>query len=116
MPLLYIPVRAFCWIYLLFGDARGPTAHIAHVHHAQSSSILEVRRIKVSNMALGILEPREEHVAGTVYVKERTNTVAAHPDDNSHLKRDKKGTTILVPQPSNDPNDPLVSASEAVMQ
>ncbi len=25
-----------------------------------------------------------------------------------HLKKDKTGRIILVPQPSNDPNDPLV--------
>jgi hypothetical protein len=27
---------------------------------------------------------------------------------NEHLKYDKTGTILLVPQPSDDPNDPLV--------
>lgn len=66
-------------------------------------------------MALGILDPREEHVAGTVYVKEQAH-VAGEVDSNRHLKRDRQGVTILVPQPSDDPNDPLVRAYQPFLE
>jgi hypothetical protein len=62
-------------------------------------------------MALGILEPRVEHVPGTVYVYDAQQRHAELLETAQHLKRDKNGRTILVPQPSNDPNDPLVSQS-----
>jgi hypothetical protein len=52
-------------------------------------------------MALGILEPRTEHVPGTVQVTHKS-------DNESSTSR----TTILVPQPTDDPNDPLVSHLE----
>ncbi|KAI5196802.1 serine/threonine kinase 16 [Aureobasidium subglaciale] len=47
-------------------------------------------------MALGILEPRTEHVPGSVQVTNKTD---------NELTRSR--TTILVPQPTDDPNDPL---------
>jgi len=59
-------------------------------------------------MALGILEPKDEHVAGTVYVYEEAQRHADQLNTNTTLKRDSTGRIILVPQPSNDPNDPLV--------
>jgi hypothetical protein len=52
-------------------------------------------------MALGILEPRTENVPGTVQVTRKS-------DNESSTSR----TTILVPQPTDDPNDPLVSHLE----
>ncbi|KIW12360.1 hypothetical protein PV08_09637 [Exophiala spinifera] len=58
-------------------------------------------------MALGILEPGVEHVPGTVYVYESEQRHADLLETARHLKRDKTGRVILVPQPSNDPNDPL---------
>jgi hypothetical protein len=58
-------------------------------------------------MALGILEPSVQHVAGTVYVYHAEQRRAALLA-NVNLKKDKTGRVILVPQPSNDPNDPLV--------
>ncbi|KAK7903649.1 hypothetical protein LTR67_001669 [Exophiala xenobiotica] len=58
-------------------------------------------------MALGILEPRVEHVPGTVYVYESEQRHAELLEVARHLKRDRTGRMILVPQPSNDPNDPL---------
>ncbi|KAL6250758.1 hypothetical protein RBB50_003061 [Rhinocladiella similis] len=58
-------------------------------------------------MALGILEPGVEHVPGTVYVYESEQRHADLLESARHLKRDKTGRIILVPQPSNDPNDPL---------
>ncbi|KAK6376596.1 uncharacterized protein PV06_05868 [Exophiala oligosperma] len=58
-------------------------------------------------MALGILEPGVEHVPGTVYVYESEQRHADLLETARHLKRDKTGRIILVPQPSNDPNDPL---------
>lgn len=65
-------------------------------------------------MALGILDPQEEHVAGTVYVKEQAH-VTGEVDGNRHLKRDRLGVIILVPQPSDDPNDPLVRPYQAFL-
>lgn len=61
-------------------------------------------------MALGILEPPVEHVPGTVYVYAAQQRQTALLDSAQHLKRDKTGKIILVPQPSADPNDPLVRA------
>lgn len=59
-------------------------------------------------LRLGILQPRDEHVAGTLDLnKERENR--ARLETNTTLKRDKKTNVILFPQPSDDPNDPLVS-------
>ncbi|KAM0812530.1 putative Major facilitator superfamily domain-containing protein [Seiridium cardinale] len=60
-------------------------------------------------MAWGILEPKSgrAHAPGTVQLEEEsTNTNVAHFE---HLKKVTKGgeTIILVPQPSDDPNDPL---------
>jgi hypothetical protein len=59
-------------------------------------------------MALGILEPTVEHVPGTVYVYESEQRHAELLENARHLKKDKTGRIILVPQPSGDPNDPLV--------
>jgi hypothetical protein len=59
-------------------------------------------------MALGILETQVEHVPGTVYVYASDQRRAELLENAQHLKRDKTGRIILVPQPSNDPNDPLV--------
>jgi hypothetical protein len=61
-------------------------------------------------MALGILEPSVEHVPGTVYVYQTEQRTAELLESAHHLKKDKTGRIILVPQPSDDPNDPLVSA------
>lgn len=49
------------------------------------------------DMALGILEPRAENVPGTVQVTRQ---------NDSHFSKSR--TTILVPKPTDDPNDPLV--------
>lgn len=58
-------------------------------------------------MAWGILEPksRPAHVPATVLLED-TPEVAAH---HEHLKKitHRGETIILVPQPSDDPNDPL---------
>ncbi|KAJ9606177.1 hypothetical protein H2200_009138 [Cladophialophora chaetospira] len=58
-------------------------------------------------MALGILEPGVEHVPGTVYVYESEQRHTELLENARHLKKDKSGRIILVPQPSDDPNDPL---------
>lgn len=60
-------------------------------------------------MALGILEPNVEHVAGTVHVYEEARRAQEQLQTNTTLKRDRTGKIILVPQPSDDVNDPLVS-------
>ncbi len=60
-------------------------------------------------MALGILDPPVEHVPGTVYVYNVEQRTSELLETAGHLKKDQTGRVILVPQPSNDPNDPLVS-------
>ena len=63
-------------------------------------------------MALGILEPKQEHVAGTVHVYKQAQENAAQLNSKKTIT-DKKGKVILlVPQPSDDPNDPLVSPAQ----
>lgn len=61
-------------------------------------------------MALGIWEPRgERRVPGTVQRDVAgLQNVGAQLQNDAGLKRDKSGKHILVPQPSDDPNDPLV--------
>ena len=54
-------------------------------------------------MGLGVLNTREPNVPGTVNVLEQEGQ---NKRANEHLK--KHGDIILVPQPSDDPNDPLV--------
>lgn len=63
-------------------------------------------------MTLGILDVTsgQAHVPGTVLLEEQSdNTGTAHIE---HLKKviHKNETVILVPQPSDDPNDPLNSS------
>jgi hypothetical protein len=60
-------------------------------------------------MALGILEPKTvEAPPGTEYLVDNDQTAPEHQYEHSHLKHGK-GNIILIPQPSEDPNDPLVS-------
>lgn len=64
-------------------------------------------------MGLGILEDGHlEHVPGTAFVLDgdRKREVAQDAA-RTHLKYDKTGKILLVPQPSDDPNDPLVRCS-----
>lgn len=61
-------------------------------------------------MPLGILEDRHlEHVPGTAPLERLQN--ASLPEaglgSNIPMKYDKTGTIVLIPQPSDDPNDPL---------
>ncbi|KAJ4211750.1 hypothetical protein FSOLCH5_006495 [Fusarium solani] len=58
-------------------------------------------------MGLGILQPKDgHHVPGTVNLDEAAGTATVN---NSHLKHGtgKNSHIVLVPQPSDDPNDPL---------
>lgn len=57
-------------------------------------------------MPLGILEPKAKKVPGTA------NVLDQEWKRDPTLKRDKTGNIILVPQPSEDPNDPLVRLPE----
>ncbi|KAL1890458.1 hypothetical protein Sste5346_008287 [Sporothrix stenoceras] len=60
-------------------------------------------------MPLGILEYRKlEHVPGTSPLSElgRSDAEVAAGIDPTLLKHDPSGTTVLVPQPSESPNDP----------
>ncbi|KAF2671497.1 MFS transporter [Microthyrium microscopicum] len=59
-------------------------------------------------MPLGILESREPEVPGTVYILDHANA-SDNIQLDPNLKHDTSGkvTRILVPQPSDDPNDPL---------
>ena len=60
--------------------------------------------------SLGILEPSKPgHVPGTVNVFEVEQRSAELLENAQHLKTTKDGRRILVPQPTDDPNDPLVS-------
>lgn len=61
-------------------------------------------------MPLGILEPRAKKVPGTA------NVLDQEWKRDPTLKRDKTGNIILVPQPSEDPNDPLVCLMNAQSQ
>ncbi|KAF2749747.1 MFS transporter-like protein [Sporormia fimetaria CBS 119925] len=61
-------------------------------------------------MGLGVLEDHHlEHVPGTAFVleDERRSAEVAAVARNAGLKYDKTGKILLVPQPSDDPNDPL---------
>jgi MFS family permease len=61
-------------------------------------------------MGLGILEDRKlEHVPGTALVldSDRRREVEQDAAQSYSLKYDKTGKILLVPQPSDDPNDPL---------
>ncbi|KAL9605115.1 MAG: hypothetical protein Q9219_000049 [cf. Caloplaca sp. 3 TL-2023] len=65
-------------------------------------------------MGLGVLEPRTvEHVPGTSFVIDDLTRPTLPDDTNPNLKYDRRGSIpiILVPQPSDDPNDPLVRCS-----
>jgi hypothetical protein len=79
-------------------------------------------------MALGILESKAEaQPPGTYFLVDTSQTSAEHHYEHSHFKHGKgkvrnesmsavctyvylgqKNNIILVPQPSDDPNDPLV--------
>lgn len=63
-------------------------------------------------MGLGVLEDKTlEHVPGTVYVLDDASRNAVVAERDTHSKRDKTGKIILVPQPSDSPDDPLVGAA-----
>jgi hypothetical protein len=60
-------------------------------------------------MGLGVLEDKVlDHVPGTSYILEDRTSDPTFLD--SGLKYDRSGDVpiLLVPQPSDDPNDPLV--------
>ncbi|KAL2857746.1 major facilitator superfamily domain-containing protein [Aspergillus pseudoustus] len=60
-------------------------------------------------MPLGILDVRNRQVPGTVDILEKERADDQPPTYRSHLKYDRSGSVpiLLVPQPSDDPNDPL---------
>ncbi|KAF2134125.1 MFS transporter-like protein [Dothidotthia symphoricarpi CBS 119687] len=61
-------------------------------------------------MGLGILEDHKlKHVPGTAQVlqSDKRREVEQNVARNANLKYDKTGKILLVPQPSDDPNDPL---------
>ena len=65
-------------------------------------------------MAWGILEPAHaEYVPGTVNVFEEAQRNAELLQSGHNLKRTRDGRKILVPQPTDDPNDPLVRDLES---
>lgn len=53
-----------------------------------------------------------KHLLGTSYVLDDASRPARPEEIDANLKYDRSGPVpiILVPQPSDDPNDPLVSA------
>ncbi|KAL3489177.1 major facilitator superfamily domain-containing protein [Aspergillus germanicus] len=60
-------------------------------------------------MPLGILDVKGRQVLGTVDILENERADDQPPTYHSHLKYDRSGSVpiLLVPQPSDDPNDPL---------
>src|SRR5271154_1440742 len=54
-------------------------------------------------MGLGVLEPRQSVVPGTIQLFDNE----VHIDHTAHLKHAPDGKTVLAPQPSDSPNDPL---------
>ncbi|KLJ12393.1 hypothetical protein EMPG_12574, partial [Blastomyces silverae] len=61
-------------------------------------------------MGLGILQDsRLDHVPGTTFILEDDSSTVEQLAPSPPLKYDTSGPTpiILVPQPSDDPNDPL---------
>jgi MFS family permease len=54
-------------------------------------------------MGFGILEPAQPVVPGTIQLFDSVTNV----ESTAHLKHSADGKTILAPQPSNSPNDPL---------
>ncbi|KAJ5130129.1 uncharacterized protein N7515_006168 [Penicillium bovifimosum] len=60
-------------------------------------------------MGLGVLDTKSTHVPGTSDIYEQDNNVNDRLPNTSGLKCDWSGNQpiILVPQPSDDPNDPL---------
>lgn len=68
-------------------------------------------------MAFGILEDNKlSHVPGTSLLEDQVqdnNGVSAPTNSTAHLKHasGKNSDIILIPQPSDDPNDPLVLPS-----
>ncbi|KAL3472805.1 major facilitator superfamily domain-containing protein [Aspergillus californicus] len=60
-------------------------------------------------MGLGILDVKNQQVSGTVDILEQERTDDQPPPYHSNLKYDRSGSVriLLVPQPSDDPNDPL---------
>jgi hypothetical protein len=57
----------------------------------------------------GIVSLRQLTVQGTVRILDKESPTDTPTHGRTGLKHDKTGRIILVPQPSNDPNDPLVS-------
>ncbi|KAH6999403.1 major facilitator superfamily domain-containing protein [Ilyonectria destructans] len=55
-------------------------------------------------MGLGVLEPTESVVPGTLQLYDVVETPG---ESTSHLKHTPDGLIVLAPQPSDDPNDPL---------
>ncbi|KAL3445791.1 major facilitator superfamily domain-containing protein [Aspergillus insuetus] len=60
-------------------------------------------------MPLGILDVKGRQVLGTVDILQHERADDQPPTYHSHLKYDRSGSVpiLLVPQPSDDPNDPL---------
>lgn len=54
-------------------------------------------------MGIGVLEPRQAVVPGTIQLFDNE----VHVENTAHLKHAPDGKTILAPQPSDSPNDPL---------
>ncbi|KAJ6014441.1 major facilitator superfamily domain-containing protein [Penicillium herquei] len=57
-------------------------------------------------MGLGILETKSEHVPGTAPLNDGHDSEIYTGIDRRSLKKDSTGKIVLVPQPSESPNDP----------
>lgn len=95
------PLERLSWL----GRISAKSTRFGALEHTALSSSYEV----ATSMALGILEPTHGgHVPGTVNVYEEAQRNAELLESGRHLKRTQDGKKILVPQPTDDPNDPLV--------
>ena len=56
-----------------------------------------------NKMGIGIIEPRQLVVPGTIQLYDSNQ----HAGSTEHLKHTADGKTVLAPQPSDSPNDPL---------
>ena len=72
-------------------------------------------------MGVGIIEPKSAHVPGTSRLYDGGLAGGGErggPRSHSHLKHGagKESDILLVPQPSDSPNDPLVSGSARICE
>lgn len=82
---------------------------LLRIRFLRSSTFLKYFGLGDINMPLGVLDDRKlEHVPGTSPLNELGIVALEDPTgiESSILKHDPTGRIVLVPQPSDSPNDP----------